>query len=336
MKKIFAFFSAITLIACALFSMGCKPEEKEVNKVSVHYYNEASDILPMILSGQESIGLIPEPAVSNLEKKAEAQGKTLYRLSLQELYDSVEKSYPQAVIMVKDSLLSAYPDICQSLSTGITDTISWLKNKENVSLAVTAIKGKYEVSTLSENMSVESIENCNIYWQSATDAKTSVNKYIEKIRGIDETSANSVSDGFYYTASSKDGIFNGDSITVAMPDGAPALGLSKLIYENSDLGTGKTVNYKVVAASNIATEMATGSSDIVVIPVNAATKMYEKGTGYKLVSVLTHGNFYIVSTDKLNVNDLKDKRIAVPQRGKVPDWTLQLALKNNGFIVEEI
>ena len=44
----------------------------------------------------------------------------------------------------------------------------------------------------------------------------------------------------------------------------------------------------------------------------------------------------LVSDSEITVADLKGKRIAVPQRGKVPDWTLRLALKNNGLEIEEV
>lgn len=335
MKKVFTVLACVLLAVCSLSAVGCK-KDGGADKVSVHYYNEASDIVPMILAGQEHIGLIPEPAVSNLEIKAAQSGKTLYRLSLQELYDSESKAYPQAVIMVKNSLLNTNPEIVTALKNGVDSAMEWLTEQTNVATAVNAIKGVYEGSTLSANMSVASIENCNIYWQSAGAAKTSVNKYIGEIREINEESANEVTDAFYYDEESVSGEFSENEIKVAAPDGAPALALSKMINDNSELVTGKTAEYKIVAAANIATEMATGSSDVVVVPVNAATKMYTRGGGYSLVAVLTHGNFYIISDGEITVAGLNGKRIAVPQRGKVPDWTLRLALKNNGLEIEEV
>ena len=336
MKKIFTVLLGVALIVCSFFAVGCKKDGAAQGKVSLHYYNEASDIVPMILSGQESIGLIPEPAVSNLETKAAQNGKTLYRISLQELYDSESKSYPQAVLMVKNGLLATHPEVVAALSGGVTAACEWLTEQENIATAVNAVKGVYESSTLSTNMKVSSVAGSNIFWQSAADAVTSVNKYIGEIRELDAESANLPDESFYYSAAAVSGEFTADTIKVAAPDGAPALALSKLIADGSDLGTDKTVNYKIVAAGNIAAEMATGSSDIVVIPVNAATKTYTRGGGYSLVAVITHGNFYIVSDSEITVADLKGKRIAVPQRGKVPDWTLRLALKNNGLDTEEI
>ena len=50
-----------------------------------------------------------------------------------------------------------------------------------------------------------------------------------------------------------------------------------------------------------------------------------------MVAVITHGNFYIISTEEIIVNDLKGKQIAVPMKGAVPDWTLQMTLKKYGL-----
>ena len=41
------------------------------------------------------------------------------------------------------------------------------------------------------------IDNCKIYWQSAADAKNDVTAYINAIREIGETAANSVTDEFF-------------------------------------------------------------------------------------------------------------------------------------------
>ena len=48
-----------------------------------------------------------------------------------------------------------------------------------------------------------------------------------------------------------------------------------------------------------------------------------------MVSVVTHGNLYIMSTEKLSVEDLDNKRMAVIGQGNVPDLTLRAVLKKN-------
>ena len=115
-----------------------------------------------------------------------------------------------------------------------------------------------------------------------------------------------------------------------MPDGAPAIAVSKLIKDGDDLSTGKNIEYKVVSSQEIQANIASGSADLMLVPVNLASKLYkthDKNDHYVMVSVITHGNFYIMSTEQITVNDLAGKQIAVPMQGAVPDWTLQMVLK---------
>ena len=119
------------------------------------------------------------------------------------------------------------------------------------------------------------------------------------------------------------------------PDGAPALAIAKLIHDSDDLGTNKTVDYKVVNSGQVQPNLASGKADFIVAPVNLASKLY-KASGsdhYVMVAVVTHGNFYIMSTEPLTVDDLTYKRVAVPMMGAVPDWTFQMALKKHNISI---
>lgn len=327
MKKLVSIVLTLILTLSLAFSFGCG---KEKQGVTLKYYSDASKIVPLIMAGSESVGLVPEPAVSTLEKNLKNQGKTLYKLDLQELYDGQVKAYPQAVLMVKKSVINAHPELVNNLNFAITQSVSWAK--ENVSSAVTAIKSSFGASTLNEKtLTASAIDGCKIYWQGAQDAKNSVKGYINDIRSIDVNSANVVGDEFFYTPDTATN--QKAQYTFACPDGAPAISISKLINDSDALGTGKTINYNVVEAKMIGVQMVTGAADFVIMPVNAATKNYNKHNAedpYVLVSVITHGNFYIVSTEQLSVEELDGKTIAVPNAGAVPDWTIQLALKKHG------
>ena len=131
-------------------------------------------------------------------------------------------------------------------------------------------------------------------------------------------------------------MFEGDKLTVCVPDGAPALAIAKLINDSDDLGTGKTVEYKVVAADKIGAFITQGKADIVVMPVNAASKTYNKYTAdtYKMAAVITHGNLYIMSTEKIEIDDLDGKTIGVIGQGNVPDLTFRAIMKDRNIKVE--
>ena len=256
-----------------------------------------------------------------------ASDKTWYKLDLQEAYDQEVKAYPQAVMLIKEDLLASYPDLASTIGQSFEDNINWVK--ENPKDAVNAVNGVLsEGATPSLAPAVitsEVVENCKIYWESAEDGKKAVKSYIDSIIKINEQSAKKVENDFFYDGKAQ-GQFEGDNITVVAPDGAPALAISKFIFDKQDFGTEKTFNYKVVTADKIGGAVSQGTGDIVIIPINAASKLYSV-KGYKMVSVVTHGNLYIVSSEEINsITDLKDKTIGVIGQGLVPDLTFKVVL----------
>ncbi len=319
MKKLLTLLLALVLSFATLFSVGCSTPKGGVN---IKYYGTAQDIVPLMLSGKETIGLIPEPAATNLEKGMAKQGKSVYRLDLQELYDDQAKAYPQAVLMVKKSVLTQ--NLYNELKTSITESVVWAK--ENISTAVSAIGANFATTLNPNTLTAEAIDGCKIYFESASEAKDSVNKYIDDIRSIDQASAKVVGEEFFYSTPS--GQNDKESYTFSCPDGAPALAISKLINDGNQLGTGKTIKYNVVATNQL-------GGDIVLMPLNLATKKYDANADDPLVmvAVITHGNFYIMSTEQITIDDLTDKQVAVPNMGAVPDWTLRKVLLNKGYTI---
>ncbi len=333
MKKLITIITLLAVLFTSVLAVSCGETEK--GKANVKYYATPADIVPLILAGNETIGLIPEPAATALQNNAKKQGKTLYRLDLQELYDSEEKAYPQAVLMVKKSVLGSHPNLPSVIQNKITESVSWAK--QNTATAVSAIGSKGQTTLKAPALSESVIDACKIYYQSAESAKSSVNAYINGIIEIDETKANPVQDDFFYTTSSLTS--SKSSYTFIAPDGAPALAISKLINDTDSLGTGKEISYSVVASDKINTSIVKGEADLILAPVNLASKFYkahDNNDHYVMVAVITHGNFYIISTENITVNDLIDKRVAVPVKGAVPDWTFKMALKKHNIGVQVV
>ncbi len=323
MKKVVTAVLSAVLCFITVFGSACASglEKEEVN---IKYYSEGSYVVNAIMGGKESIGLVPEPDATSLEANyLKNKGQTLFRLDLQELYDGQEKAYPQAVLMVKKSVLGAHSNLISTLESKIVESTSWVK--QNAGLAVDTVNnsgGTLDKNTLTSN----AIDGCKIYWQSAQNAKTSVIGYINKIVEIDSTKANTVSEDFFY--SSVDTSLPKNNYTFMVPDGAPALAIAKLIKDNDSLGTDKSVNYSVIQASQVMLNLSQGNPDFIIAPVNVASKLYKaNGNDYVMVAVITHGNFYILSTTKISVKDLKGKQVAVPNQGAVPDWTFKMVLE---------
>ncbi len=163
--------------------------------VKIQYYQDGSKIVQMMNSGAESIGLVPEPAATNLEKAFGAKNKEIYRMDLQELYDQQNKAYPQAVLMVKKSVITE--NLYNELKTAIGESVAW--TKENISTAVSAIGEKFATTLDATKLSADSIDRCKIYFEGYDSAKQSVNAYINDIRAISENSANIVGEDFFYS-----------------------------------------------------------------------------------------------------------------------------------------
>lgn len=329
MKKIFALCLSIVLCLTTLTFFGCK--EVEEKTVSLKYYETAQDLIPMLKSGKITTGLLPEPAATNLEKNL-ASEKTWYRLDVQELFDSQKRAYPQAVLMVKQDVINAFPTLYANLSETIDQNVAWAKG--NVESAITAINSAIPEGVVpslnAKNLTADVIDNCKIYFQENTEQmQQEVESYISAIREVNEQSANQVtSDIFLGDIGTTEVIY--DKLTFYAPDGAPAIAIAKYINENSDLGTGLSIEYNVVESDKIGPAMAQGKADIIILPVNAATKLY-KTHNYKMISVITHGNLYVLSTEKITKDNLAGKTIGVFGIGLVPDVTLKSALKNNGY-----
>ncbi len=345
MKKVLLCVTSLVLATLSALSFGaCSPAK--TGKVNVRYYPEIADVRAALISGTERVGVMAEPAATMLEKQT--PDTTWYRLDVQELYDDEVKGYPQAVLMVKSSLLMAYPEIVTDIEQKINQNVDWAK--QNPQIAVDAIKTSFPGTTLKAPMlSSKSIDNSKIYFQSASAAKSSVIKYVNEIRDIDTAGANQVGDDFFYTPSTANGDWTKQTISFYAPDGAPAISIAKFISDGENFGTGKKVNYNVVAAENVVGFMAQSNADIILLPVNGATKMYKANNNandpYKLVSVITHGNLYIMSKTEITLDDLKLKEdapenerliLAVPKPGAVPDWSTRIALSKHNLQVNRV
>ena len=124
------------------------------------------------------------------------------------------------------------------------------------------------------------------------------------------------------------------SLSFYAPDGAPALAVAKFIKDNEDFGIDADFTYNVVAANDIGGIMQKGEGDFIVMPVNAASKLYKvyADDPYVLAGVVTHGNLYIASTEELTLDGLKGKVVGVIGQGLVPDLTFRAVLKDNDLL----
>ncbi|MBQ7351625.1 MAG: hypothetical protein IJW59_02000 [Clostridia bacterium] len=134
--------------------------------------------------------------------------------------------------------------------------------------------------------------------------------------------------GFIGCKSSEDNI-----LSIYMPDGAPALSMSKIMYEQENFGF-ETANYSVVSASNISNYILQKTADVAIIPVNMASKLLASGE-YKVVATATNGNIFVAGNkDIVNLSDLKGEVVGVIGQGNVPDLNFRYLLSEAGIQYE--
>ena len=124
-------------------------------------------------------------------------------------------------------------------------------------------------------------------------------------------------------------------ITVYMPDGAPALAFAKLMHDENKLGK-DDLAYTVVSANNIGGVVANGTATAALMPINAASKLCGTGDRYKILSVNTHGNLYVLSKQTPDgIDSLKGKKVGVINLANVPGLTFKAILKKNEITYTE-
>lgn len=299
MKKLSVLFLAV-ILAFSLF--GCNEKSDEKTDISLKYYADASEMIPALKQGVIKFGLLPEPALTKAMSMIENSEKLF---DLQQLYG--ETSYPQAVLVAKSSLIEEYPELITSFISEMENNEEYLlKNTEKSVNALNSVLEEGAVASLSAaNINQTVIENCNIRTEYAIDIKTKINNYLSGIKNISDNSALILNDTDFADVKALKGLTNTKAekteINFFAPDGAPALAVAKLVAENYQFG--ETVNYNIVSPKNLGVKVVQKTADIAILPVNLASKLIN-ANGYKLLTVNTHGNLYIIGTE--NIDSLKD------------------------------
>ena len=335
MKKLSLLLTMIMLSFCAFSFASCKNEGQN-DKVYINYLS-ADAIMEKLIDDTLDYGLLPEPAASKLEE-VKSENFKWHRLDVQAMYDGQNASYPQAVLMVKNSVLSDYPMLVENVKLKFSGNVDWAKNNAvEVINCVNSVMPSGQTTSLApaKALTSNSIDKSKIYWSDALAEKNAVHSYLSCMIdigiGMGIEPAKAVDDTFFYSASQGTNKAFEKPFSFVVPDGAPAVAIAKFIYDNQNFEDGAEFSYSVVNANDITSYVTSADkrADFVIMPINAASKLY-KNFQYTMVSVITHGNLYLMSK-KVNASGLKDKKIGVTGEGMVPDLTLKIVLKSNKF-----
>ncbi|MDE7187171.1 MAG: ABC transporter substrate-binding protein [Lachnospiraceae bacterium] len=132
----------------------------------------------------------------------------------------------------------------------------------------------------------------------------------------------------------------GVTVRIGSLKGPTSMGLVYLMDQSEK---GETVNrYEftmTAAADELLPAMLSGDLDIVLIPANVASVLYNKAEGdVAVIDINTLGVLYMVSgNDKIkNMEDLKGQTIYMTGKGTTPDYVMQYLLKENGLTTADV
>ena len=332
MKKILASACALALcMGVSAMAVGCSGgnDTKGVTLVEV-----SSDDVGRV--DGISYYVVPEPAATAKVKALTAAGTEYANVaSLQQLYG--EKSYPQAVLVAKKSLIENDGAFVNKFLTEYAGTANWLDAQTSFAEIVTAINSHGGTTLKAPMLSATVVKNCNIYFKKAADAKQGVLSYMNSVNAINSAMFGQCEDAFFCDVDSISATTVNESkttVSVYMPDGAPALSMAKMMCAAPDVG--KTLDFHVVAANTINSCVTysdeANNADLCVLPVNAAAKLLGNGSKYQLLGGVTHGNLFIISSDGTSLTadnltqKLEGKRVGVVNLSAVPGLTFKMIL----------
>ncbi|MEJ5081410.1 ABC transporter substrate-binding protein [Ochrobactrum sp. MYb379] len=129
-----------------------------------------------------------------------------------------------------------------------------------------------------------------------------------------------------------------DELVIYGPPAGPSIILAEALASGELNGLANKTSFKVWRSPDeMRAGLTSGTMSAVVLPVQVAANLYNRGMKLKLLNTMTDGLIYIVSDDtELNsIPALKGKRLAVPFRNDMPDLVFKRLLAHYGLAPEK-
>lgn len=332
MKKTLKTLVAVLMVAAliAAFAVGlaaCNNDEN-TSAVRVVYYADGAAVQAALAAGNIDYGIVGEPAATAATAD-ESKGFKVVMDMQAEYADATgnESGFPMSSTFIKGSL-AANKTFVDALLAVFEENVAYIN--ENADSMTALLKGAGSTSAYP----AASIPRCNVGVYPASSVKADVNDMLKVLNGVDE-----VLDSVYYdeTQTTAQGEGNG-VLQLYVPDGAPALAVAKLIAEKDTLTVaGYTVKVNIVAANTVATHIAKGDGDIVIMPANGGANLVRQGADYKFLCSNTRGILYMIGMTEgsISPSDLAGKTVGCIGQGAVPQYAFERILAANGLAIEK-
>ncbi len=125
-----------------------------------------------------------------------------------------------------------------------------------------------------------------------------------------------------------------DELVLYGPPAGPSIILAQAVASGALSGVVEKTSFKVWRSPDeMRAGLTSGTMSAVVLPIQVAANLYNRGMPLKLLNIMTKGLVYIISEDaSLNrIEALKGKKLAVPFRNDMPDLVLKRLLTVYGL-----
>ena len=121
-----------------------------------------------------------------------------------------------------------------------------------------------------------------------------------------------------------------ESLTIYVPDGAPALSIAA-IMRSKTLGK-YNVTSVVTTGEEVVAKCASGEADVAVLPTNAAVKICSTRDDYQIFSVNVYGVLYVVGTERIDtLCRLKGQTLYSIGLGNTPEYVFKTICDKQGI-----
>lgn len=121
------------------------------------------------------------------------------------------------------------------------------------------------------------------------------------------------------------------TLKVSVPDGIPALTMTKMIKESTQLSENIILEYTIEKTTDaLGAKVLSQEADIAIVPSNLAAQVYNKELGYHIAATGSWGSFYLISEENMeDISGLKGKEVTTIGKNLTPDLMLRhiLSLK---------
>lgn len=130
------------------------------------------------------------------------------------------------------------------------------------------------------------------------------------------------------------------TVRIGSLKGPTSMGLVSLMDKAEKGEAAQQYEFTMTAAADeLLPAMLSGDLDIILVPANVASVLYNKTEGgVSVIDINTLGVLYMVSGDKTikNMEDLKGRTIYLTGKGTTPDYVLHYLLTENGLTEEDV